>query len=439
MRATETRARVAEPASAGFKPEPPLHSADTGLDRTFLTSLVLKMAYFRHEITERDLSREIKLPPSVIDEQLSELRREEFVEVLGPADNSRVSYRFRITARGSERARQALEVNRYVGPAPVSLEQYVAGLAAQTEQSAAARRSRLQQAISHLVLRADVLRQVGPAFESGRALFLYGSPGNGKTVLAAALGAACGDPMLIPHAVAVDGQVIRLLDPIVHGVTPSGDGQDQPSNRKAASVDHRWVKVKRPVVLAGGELDLTMLELTFNEREGHHEAPLHMKASGGVLIIDDFGRQVARPRDLLNRWIVPLDKGVDYLTLHTGKKFPVPFTAMVVFATNLDPHDLVDEAFLRRIPYKVELPSPDHDEYCEIFTRACGDLGLEPNLAAIDHIYHRFYVQLGMEPRSCHPRDILQKLIELAQWENVPPQISPANLDHVCRSYFLED
>jgi predicted ATPase with chaperone activity len=321
----------------------------------------------------------------------------------------------------------------------VSLEQYVAGLQAQTEQSATVRRRRLQQALSHLVLRADVLRQVGPAFESGRALFLYGSPGNGKTVLASALGSACGDPMLIPYAIAVDGQVIRLLDPIVHGVTVSGEGTEQGGARKAASLDQRWVKVKRPMVFAGGELDLSMLELTFNEREGHHEAPLHLKASGGVLVIDDFGRQSARPRDLLNRWIVPLDKGIDYLTLRTGKKFPVPFASMVIFATNLDPHDLVDEAFLRRIPYKVELPSPDHDEYCEIFVRACGELGLEPNLTAIDHIYHRFYVELGMEPRSCHPRDILQKLIELAKWENVPPQISPANLDHVCRSYFLED
>jgi len=458
---SDTAARLREQVSGRdetFRPIAPRNSAETGLDRTFISNLILKTMFYRQEMIDFELCDSLQLPFAVIDEHVTELRREKLIEIAGTADHSPSSYVLRISELGGKRARQALAVSHYVGPAPVSLKQYIAGFIKQVEGVRSARRDSLRQALSHLVLPRETVEQIGPAFEAGRALFLFGEPGNGKSALAAALGAAMTDNVFIPHAVEVDGQIIKVLDPIFHGISEVRGGQDdvlshvdpQRARRSRAQagapsadmrpgrpLDERWVSVTRPLVFVGGELDLSMLDLRFNEREGTYEAPLHMKANGGILIIDDFGRQLVQPRDLLNRWIVPLDKNVDFLTLHTGKKFPIPFHTMVVFATNLNPSELVDDAFLRRIPYKVELRPPDREEYREIFVRECKSVGVEPSLQAIEYIFRRYYEELGVQVRACHPRDILRNIVDRARWAGTLPKLTVESLEQVCRGYFL--
>ncbi|HET6372067.1 MAG TPA: ATP-binding protein, partial [Candidatus Polarisedimenticolia bacterium] len=268
----------------------------------------------------------------------------------------------------------------------------------------------------------------------------YGAPGNGKTVMAEAIGRALGGDLVIPHAVEVDNQVIKIADPIFHGEfdTAPSAAVAAVSEIGISRMDERWVTVRRPVVFAGGELTLEMLDLNFNDREGFYEAPLQMKANGGVFIVDDFGRQMVSPRDLLNRWIVPLEKNVDFLSLHTGRKFPIPFTAVVIFATNLNPRELVDEAFLRRIRYKIEMRDPGPSDYWEIFSRECRARGIEPIREAMTYIYRNYYDARGIPVRACHPRDILDKISDAAKWNQVAPDLTPESLDMVCRSYFLE-
>jgi len=423
-----------------FSPAAPRRSADTGLSRAFISGLILKAFYYRNDMMGHEIGKTLRLPFSVIDEHIDEMRREKLIEVKGAEGNSTATYRFAITQLGRDRAREALKVSSYVGPAPVTLQDYTDGLLAQTSGREPVNPSILQAGLAHLVLPGEVVTQVGPALNSQRSLFLYGSPGNGKTVLAEAIGRALGGDLLVPHAVEVDGHVIQMYDPIYHG--EAAELEEAPGANALASMgedrpDTRWVRVKRPVVFAGGELTLDMLSLTFNEREGFYEAPLQMKANGGVFIVDDFGRQLVSPRDLLNRWIVPLEKGVDFLALHTGRKFPIPFSAMVVFATNLNPQDLVDEAFLRRIRYKVEMKDPEPENYLEIFNRECVARGIEPRREAVTYIYRHYYEGKGVPIRACHPRDLLDKIAEAARWEGHAPTLTPDSIDMVCRSYFL--
>lgn len=417
------------------RPMAPRRSADTGLSRAFINELMLKTFYYRNEMTGLEVAKALHLAFSVIDEHLEDLRREKLIEVKGAEGTGTASYRFALSQVGRDRAREALKVSQYVGPAPVSLREYTDGLMAQSTDREPINAEILREGLSHLVLPGEVVSQVGPALNSQRSLFLYGSPGNGKTVLAEAIGRAMGGPLSIPHAIEIDGQVIKIYDPIFHGdPEPVEPGE---TSLDSSRPDDRWVRVRRPVVFAGGELTLDMLDLTFNEREGFYEAPLQMKANGGVFIVDDFGRQRVEPRDLLNRWIVPLEKGVDFLSLHTGRKFPIPFLAMVIFATNLKPQDLVDEAFLRRIRYKVEMNDPEPEDYLEIFGRECRARSIEPRREAIAYIYRTFYDGRGIPVRACHPRDILDKIVEAANWNGEAPRLTPEAIDAVCRSYFL--
>jgi predicted ATPase with chaperone activity len=421
-----------------FRPVAPRTSAETGLSRSFITNLILKTFYYRNDLMGHEVARSLHLQFSVIEEHLEELRREKLIEVKGADGASLAGYRFCISQLGRDRAREALKVSQYVGPAPVTLKDYTDGLIAQTSAREPVNAAVLQAGLSHLVLPHEVVQQVGPALNAQRSLFLYGSPGNGKTVLAEAIGRAMGGDLMVPHAIEVDNQVIKVNDPIFHGDPVDGGSDGDPlAALRMDRPDERWVQVRRPVVFAGGELTLEMLDLNFNDREGFYEAPLQMKANGGVFIIDDFGRQIVEPRDLLNRWIVPLEKGVDFLSLHTGRKFPIPFSAMVIFATNLKPQDLVDEAFLRRIRYKVEMRDPEPSDYFEIFSRECRARGIEPRRDAIAHIYRSYYETKGIPVRACHPRDLLEKIVEAARWRGDAPSLEPESIDTVCRSYFL--
>ncbi len=423
-----------------FHPVAPRRTADTGLPWAFISNLILKTFYYRSDMKGHELARALRLPFSVVEEHIEDLRREKLIEVKGAEGVNLATYRFTITQLGRDRAREALKISQYVGPAPVTLNDYTDGLLAQSGSREPVNAAILEAGLSHLVLPHDVIQQVGPAINAQRSLFLHGAPGNGKTVMAEAIGRALGGNLLIPYAVEVDSQVIQVADPIFHGDYDDDDVKDDRpvSEMTGERFDARWIKVRRPVVFAGGELTLEMLDLNFNDREGFYEAPLQMKANGGVFIVDDFGRQLVQPHDLLNRWIVPLEKGVDFLSLHTGRKFPIPFTAIVIFATNLKPKELVDEAFLRRIRYKVEMKDPSPDEYLEIFSRECRARSVEPRREAVSYIYRTYYHAKGIPVRACHPRDIVEKIVEVARWNKETPELTPEAIDLVCASYFLE-
>jgi hypothetical protein len=327
-------------------------------------------------------------------------------------------------------------MNEYIGPAPVSLAAYVAEMRTLGEARGYIEHDRLQRAFSHLIVDDSILEQLGPAINAGKAVFLYGPPGNGKTVIADGMGRSLGGDMYMPHAIEVDGHIITMFDPITH--------ESQEPDAELTSViteaprDRRWVRIRRPVVMAGGELTLDMLDLTFSPLAKFYEAPIQLKANGGVFLVDDFGRQRIRPQDLLNRWIVPLESRVDYLTLHTGKKFQVPFDVLIVFATNLNPASLADEAFLRRIPYKIQIGDPSVEEFTRIFELNCRRRGLRFHQVMVAYLQRRYYAPTRRPFRACHPRDLLDQVTALCRYRGQPPTINRELLDRACEAYFID-
>ena len=359
------QSREGEPTSRAPAPPAPLSLQETGLQRDQLLQLLVKTLYVG-EASGTQLADRLHLPYSVLENLVEHVRIERLVEVRGASGTGTASYRYALTDLGRDRARQFSDVSQYVGAAPVPLAQYVAAMHSLAARRGHVDRERLTSGFSHLVVNPGVLDQLGPAVNSGKSIFLYGPPGNGKTVIAEGIGRTLGGDMYVPYAVDVDGHIITLFDPVNHDSLEGDD--DGRSLIASASPDRRWIRIRRPVVTVGGELTLDMLDLTFNPISKFYEAPLQMKANGGVFVVDDFGRQRIRPRDLLNRWIVPLESRVDYLTLHTGKKFEIPFLVLIVFATNLKPETLADEAFLRRIPYKIFTKNPTLEERSEEHT-----------------------------------------------------------------------
>jgi hypothetical protein len=417
-------------------PAAPNSIEETGLSADLLTKLFVKTLY-TGEATGVTLADRLRLPYSLLDPLVERARAERLIEVKGSVGSGTAGYRYALTDLGRDRARQYLDANQYVGPAPVPLATYVA----ETKAAAAARafinHDRLREGFAHLVVDDAVLNQLGPAVNAGRAVFLYGPAGNGKTVLGEGMGRALGGDVHVPYAIDIDGETITVYDPVSHESLETSE--DAGSILASGLRDRRWIRVRRPVIIVGGELTLDMLDLTFNPIARFHEAPLQMKANGGVLLVDDFGRQRIRPQDLLNRWIVPLESRVDYLTLHTGKKLQMPFDVLVVFATNLDPASLADEAFLRRIPYKIPIVDPTLDQYARIFELDCKRRRLRYHKVMVSYLQRRHYAPHGRPLRSCHPRDLLDQITAICRYRGTEPEVTRELLDAACHAYFLDD
>jgi hypothetical protein len=413
-------------------PPRPRNIEETGLALSYVSDMVLRALYLVGEMTGVMLVEMLHLPyENVLDQAIAYLRREQMCEIKGTGGIGEKAYRYQPTMKGIERAKEIGERTQYLGPAPVPLTAYVEMMKKQTTQGLVITEDAIKQAFAHLVISEALLHQLGPAINSGRSIFLFGHAGNGKTSIAEAAAALMSDAILIPHAVVIDGQVIRVFDPIHH------DRIAIPSNLEY-SYDRRWVLSKRPVVITGGELNMASLDLVYDEYSKYYEAPLQMKANGGLFLIDDFGRQQMRPRDLLNRWIVPLEKRHDYLTLHTGKKIEVPFDQLIIFSTNIEPKQLVDEAFLRRIRYKVEVNNPSPQEYREILRRICMGKGVPYSDDGLRYLLENEYPRRNVEMRACHPRDLIDQLIDIARFTRTQPSMSRELLAAACKSYFVE-
>jgi hypothetical protein len=402
--------------------------ADTGLEAAFLIDLILKTVYYRGTITGGDIAQSLRLPFSgVVDGLLEAAKQGRYLEVQGSSSVLSNTYKYVLSERGHQKVQELLERSSYAGACPVTLEDYTYMVSKQRPRDAAVTRAVVEQRFSEMVLAPRVLEQLGPAINSGESIFVYGQPGNGKTTIAEIATTCLGGDVYIPYALYVEGEIIRVFDDSLH----------QPVPETERDVDERWVRSKRPTVVAGGELTLDQLDLTYSQESKVYEAPLQMKANCGMFLIDDFGRQQCKPAALLNRWIVPLEKHVDYLNLITGIKIKVPFEELIVFSTNLDPKDLVDDAFLRRLQYKIEVLPPTPDQFREIFKRVAAAKGVEWSDAAFEYIMHEHYLKAGRQPQACHPRDLLNHLLSMSRYYHIPARMSKELIDRAVGSYFV--
>lgn len=387
--------------------------ARTGLPYTFIHDLIIKLFERHGAMTGMEMAHKLCLPFPLIDPIFDDILDEKFAEISQSQGLGHATNRFRLLERGIQFAQTLLGGDSYVGPAPVPLEQYNACVSKFHVRDVMVNQESLREAWREFVLDDEYFDQVGPAIRSGAPCFLYGPPGTGKTVLAKMiarfLDRFCGY-IPVPYALYVGGSVIKVFDPIYHKGGDNGNGQTR-QLWKSNNKDFRWVDCRRPTVIAGGELTMDMLDLRYDPLVKYYEAPLQLKANGGVFIIDDFGRQTVEPRNLLNRWILPLEERIDYLTLHNGKKFTIPFEQQVLFATNLNPKDLVDEAFLRRIRYKIHIGEISDGAYRQIFNDECDKKGIEYNANDLNRIMDLFYKRTNRMKRACDPRDITDKIV----------------------------
>ncbi len=426
-----------------FLPPPITRIEETGLAQLWLQDLALKILYFQGYLTGYEIAEAIALPfTAVVDKILDILKREKSIEVKASSMGlGEGSYQYGITQAGMKRAREALERSQYAGPAPVPIEDYNNAILRQSQGRIHITRRVLRQSLSQLVLAEQIYNKVGPAVNSGASIFLYGPPGNGKTSIARAIGRmVLRESMYIPFALYIEGQVVKLYDSVNHELIPHEDTTKTGTGslRSGARRDPRWVHIRRPFIMVGGELTLTDLDLVFNNVSKFYEAPFQVKAAGGILLIDDFGRQQVRPSDLLNRWIVPLENRVDYLTLHTGRKIEIPFEVLVVFSTNLPPRDLVDEAFLRRLRHKIEVTDPSYGEYRQIFMKVAKAKKVPYNDKVLAYLLQEWYIKRNRNLRAAHPRDICDQIIDISHFLNCEPAMTKELIDQAAQAYFVD-
>lgn len=406
--------------------EVPKSVEETGVRRNVLEELALKILYTTVEMTLREMATRMRVSLPVVQELFQALRKGVLVEIKGLTEGT---YLITTTSEGKTRALELLSQNHYVGPAPVSLPDYVKRVRSQSVRNFAVRPDDLERAFSHLVLSRQMITQLGTALVSGTSIVLYGSTGTGKSSVAEAIPEVYHDRVWVPHAVEIDNQIITIYDPIVHRTVEQQPSWDE--------TDGRWILCRRPRVIVGGELTIDMMDLQFNPVSRFYVAPVQVKANNGVLIIDDFGRQRMRPEELLNRWTVPLDRGLDFLTLIGGRKIDVPFDLFVVFATNLDPKSLADEAFLRRIHNKIKVDFMDAQQFKEVFHRLCAQYGLEYEPVVVDRLVGMLQQELKQPLRACYPLDIISQIRWAAQYQGVKPHLDPDTIAAACHNYFL--
>jgi predicted ATPase with chaperone activity len=412
-------------------PPAPLSVEDTGLEAGLLVDLALKTVYFAGNPSGAEVAERMALPLAVVQEILAFLRREHLCEVTGGSGTSPSTFLYALTGEGVSRVSRVLELGGYVGPAPVPLADYIQQVEHQSVGREMLTSEDIESSLSHLVFSADTLDRLGRAVSSGKPTLFFGPSGNGKTAAAESLRKSLHGNIIIPYAVEVQRQIVRFYDPACHELVESA------SKRSPSVVDRRWLVIRRPAVSADGELAPSHLELSLDPIQKTYEAPIQMKANGGFLIIDDFGRQKLNAAYLLSRWILPLEQGVDTLTLHTGARLRVPFDVIPIFVTNLPPASLADDAFLRRIRYKVEIPNPTREEFLEILRRECQRYEVAYREDGAQHLAERYYVEAGREMRGCQPRDIVEAIADAARYRGSPRVLSPEAVDQAAATYFV--
>ncbi len=413
-----------------FRPAEPATLAETGLPSSLIESLLVKRLLLVGRRSGRQLADEICLPFNLLEKTLQNLRSRQIIVHQGSAPLN--DYLYTLTEAGRDRAAREYNSCAYSGPAPVPLMDYVLSAEAQTIRAESPRASQLRQAFSDISINTDLFENLGPAINSGAGLFLYGQPGNGKSTLARKITQCFGQQIWIPTAIYEDGQIIKLFDAAFHEIA----GREEKTTFKDAAFDRRWIKIRRPTVVVGGELTMDALEIRHDPRGNVSEAPLQMKSNCGCLLIDDFGRQRIEPTELLNRWIVPLESRIDFLTLSSGKKIQVPFEQLIIFSTNIEPSDLVDEAFMRRIPYKIEITDPSVEEFHQLFKIYAPRFRCEYRQQVVEYLVEEHYFKSGRGMRRCHPRDLLAQIRNYCVYKEIQMEMLPEYFDRVVKSYF---
>lgn len=427
----------------------PANVGDLRIPLSVITDLIFKLLFNEGDVSLARFVSVLGLHAQVLDEILAHVQQEHQVEVTKAGGLGRLSFTYKLTDSGTKRARDALERSQYLGPAPVDIDTYTQALILQTSTRMEITPELVKDALKYLILPDQFHRRIGPAVRSGSSLFLYGPPGNGKTTVAQEIGKllASTEPIYLPYAITIGGQIIQVHDPLIHipwednlpdGNSPSGNGKKPKTGGFSSKFDRRWELVQRPVVMVGGELTMDSLELRYERVAKFYEAPLQLKANGGMFLIDDFGRQQLAPDELLNRWIVPLETGIDFLRLESGQTLEIPFRQLIVFCTNLNPGDLVDGAFLRRIQMKVEVIGPDEKMYYQIFKIMCDVFNVPFDKESFMHLLSKWYRQTDRPMQSVHPRDILKTIVAICEYESIPTRMTPALIDEACESYFVE-
>jgi hypothetical protein len=415
---------------------PPGSINDVQMPESFLANLLVKHAFYLEVFTLPDMTSRLKLNSAIVTHLIDYLRREKYVEVRGSASLNGAAtaisqnYRYSLNDIGKRRAAQLFEFDNYVGPAPVTLEEYWRQVEGQSIKDFRMNRERLKRGCADLIIADDLFDRLGPAVGSGKPIFIYGPPGNGKTAISLRLGTVLDDAIMVPYALYVEGNVIRIFDEVTHRRV-GGEAES------LVKVDARWIKCHRPAILVGGEMTLEMLDLSFNPILKYYEAPLQLKANNGIFIVDDFGRQRIGPQELLNRWIIPMENRRDYLCLHTGQKFAIPYDQVLIFSTNLEPESLVDAAFLRRLRHKIKLDHINREQFLAIFRRVCQNFQVEYNEAVVNYLLEEYYDPVNRPMDACHPRDLVEQILDIASYLEIPPELNRENIDKACQTYFV--